>query len=225
MVVLFVVVTFAAFIALDYLLNREKYAVEAEQAERPPVRASARPFEPVFVNGVMMLPTLRYHPGHAWANTEGAATARVGIDDFAARIVAPVSQIDLPPVGRWIRQGEKAFSVHQEGRTAEIMSPVEGEIVQVNTTLRESPQLLRDDPYGVGWVMVVHSPDLSTTIRNLLSGSLAQRWMEDAVERLYRFFAPAVPAMAQDAGPLQPGLGADLDANRWRALVKEFLLN
>lgn len=108
---------------------------------------------------------------------------------------------------------------------AEIMSPVEGEIVQVNTTLRESPQLLRDDPYGVGWVMIVHSPDLATTIRNLLSGSLAQRWMEDAVERLYRFFAPAVPAMAQDAGPLKPGLGAGLDDNRWRALVKEFLLN
>jgi glycine cleavage system H lipoate-binding protein len=225
MVVLFVVLTFAAFIALDYLLNREKYAVEAQPAERPPVRTSVRPFEPVFVNGVMMLPTLRYHPGHAWANTEGAATARVGIDDFAARVVGPITQVDLPLVGRWIRQGEKAFTVRQQGRTAEIMSPVEGEIVQVNTALRESPQLLRDDPYGVGWVMVVHSPDLATTIRNLLSGSLAQRWMEDAVERLHRFFAPAVPAMAQDAGPLQPGLGADLDANRWRALVKEFLLN
>jgi glycine cleavage system H protein len=223
MVVLFVVLTFAAFIGLDYLFNREKYAVEVGQPQ--PVRATVRPFEPVFVNGVMMLPTLRYHPGHAWVNTEGAAVARVGIDDFASRIVGRITRIDLPAVGRWIRQGEKAFTVHQDGRTADIMSPVEGEVVQVNPALRESPQLLRDDPYGVGWVLVVNSPDLATTLRNLLSGSLALRWMEDAVERLYRFFAPALPAMAQDAGPLKPGLGAELDDNRWRALTKEFLLN
>ncbi len=147
------------------------------------------------------------------------------MDDFAARLLAQVNKIDFPVVGRWIRQGERAFTVHQDGRSADILSPVEGEVVQINRELLDNPDLLRSDPYAEGWVMVVHSPDLSTTLRNLFSGSLAQRWMEDAVDRLRQFFSPAAPAMAQEAGPLQPGLSADLNDTQWRALTKEFLLN
>lgn len=225
MVVLFVVLTFAAFIAVDYILNRAKYQLEAEQPAVVPVKASARPFEPVYVNGVVMLPALRYHPGHAWASVEGAATARVGLDDFAARLLGSVQKVDLPPVGRWLRQGEKAFTIHQDGRSADVISPVEGEVIRVNASLHDSPQVLGADPYGAGWVMVVHSPDLATTLRNLLSGSVAQRWMEDAVARLRAFFAPALPALAPDAGPLLPGLMGQLNDSQWRSLLKEFLLN
>ena len=225
MVVLFVVLTFAVFIGIDYILNREKYLVQPEAAAIAPAHAVTRPFEPVYVNGVTMLPSMRYHPGHTWTNVEGTAAARVGVDDFAARLLSKVQKIDFPVVGRWIRQGERAFTLHQNGRTAEIISPVEGEVVQINPALLENPDLLRNDPYAGGWMMVVHSPDLPTTLRNLLSGSLAQRWMEDAVDRLRHFFAPTATAMAQEAGPLQPGLSAELNDTQYRDLLKEFLLN
>ena len=122
-------------------------------------------------------------------------------------------------------RGEKALTVHQEGRAADIMSPVEGEVIEINAELAEAPELLRRDPYGSGWVVVVHSPDLATTLRNLLSGSLAQRWMEDAVDRLRHFFAPVSPAMAQEAGPLLPGLSIQLNDADWKKLLKEFFLN
>jgi glycine cleavage system H lipoate-binding protein len=227
MAVLFVVLTFAVFIAVDYILHRKRYQVTLEEEEPAvaPARAVMRPYEPVYVNGVTMLPQLRYHPGHAWTHGEGAAVARVGVDDFAARLLGPVQKIDFPAVGRWIRQGEKAFTVHQNGRSADIISPVEGEVMQVNTALLENPNTVRTDPYGNGWVMVVHSPDLATTLRNLLSGSLAVRWMEDSVDRLRHFFTPVAPAMAQEAGPLGHGLSEGLDEEQWRNLSKEFLLN
>jgi len=224
MVVLFVVLTFAVFIAADYLLNRDKYAVEA-QVPAVTVQGGLRPFEPVFVDGVMMVPSLKYHPGHTWSSVEGAATARMGIDDFAGRLFSLVEKIEFPAVGRWIRQGERAFVVHQNGRTAEVISPVEGEVLQVNSALLEDADLLRSDPYGQGWAMIVHSPDLATTVRNLLSGSLARRWMEDAVERLRAMLVPAGVAMAQEAGPLRPGISAELNDSQYRAVVKEFLLN
>jgi glycine cleavage system H protein len=224
MVVLFVVFTFAIFIIADYLLNRAKYAPEPEPAPVT-VQASSRPFEPVFVDGVMMLPSLKYHPGHAWAAVEGTATARVGLDDFAGHVLAQVEKVELPMVGRWVRQGERAFTVQHQGRTAEVVSPVEGEVLHINPALAENPDLLRSDPYGQGWAMVVHSPDLSTTMRNLLSGSLARRWMEDAVERLRAMLAPAGLAVALEAGPLRPGISAELDEARYRSVLKEFLLN
>jgi glycine cleavage system H lipoate-binding protein len=224
MVVLFVVATFAVFIGADYLLNRDKYAVEVP-IPAVSVQGGLRPFEPVFVDGVMMVPSLKYHPGHTWSSIEGAATARIGIDDFAGRLLAPVQKIEFPAVGRWIRQGERAFVVQQNGRSADVISPVEGEILQINPAVIANPDLMRSDPYGQGWAMMVHSPDLPTTVRNLLSGSLARHWMEDAVERLRTMLAPAGLAMAQEAGPLQPGIAAELNDTQYAAVVKEFLLN
>lgn len=223
MVVLFVVLTFAVFIGVDYVLNREKYQAAPEPVSAKPV--SSRPFDPVYVDGVTMLPTLKYHPGHAWTSVEGAATARVGLDDFGAKVFGTVEKVAFPAVGRWLRQGERAFTIQREGRAIEVISPVEGEVLQVNSELQQSPDLMHSDPYGRGWVMVVRTPDLTTTLRNLLSGTLAMRWMEDSIERLRAMFAPAAAAMAADAGPLQPGLSSQLNDPQFRSLLKEFFLN
>lgn len=225
MVVLFVVLTFAVFIALDYILHRDKYALELREEAVIPAQAPARAFEPVYVDGVTMIPSLKYHPAHSWAAVEGTANARIGVDEFAGRLLGHVDRVDMPPAGRWIRQGERAFSVYHEGRKLDVIAPIEGEVLSVNAKLAENPDELRNDPYGEGWVMVVHSPDLATSVRNLLSGSLARRWMEDSVARLRRLVAPAEPALAQEAGPLHAGLSADWNDALYRTVVKEFFLN
>ena len=221
MVVLLVVLTFAAFIAADYMLNREKYRVPAE--ERVPEAAiQARVLPAETVSGIALPAHLFFHPGHTWVAQEGPQFARVGLDEFAARLLAGPGKVLLPMTVRWIRQGEKAFAVSQDGKTVEFLSPVEGEIAEVNRELLENPTLLKSDPYGHGWLMRVKSPDLSTGLRNLLNGSLARGWMEDSLARLRQFFAPTEWAVAQDGGPLLDGLGASLEPKAWMRLQAEF---
>jgi glycine cleavage system H lipoate-binding protein len=221
MVVLLVVLTFAALIAIDYVINREKYrvpAIAAATAPEPEMLDAA-------ANAVQGLPVpadLYFHPGHTWVAAEAGGLVRVGIDAFAARLLAKTDKVSLPLPARWVRQGDRAVSVTQDGRTAQFVSPVEGEVVQVNRALLSDPSALKADPYGKGWLMVVKAPDLATSLRNLLSGSLARLWMEDSTLRLRQFFAPTALAVAQDGGPMLDSLSAGMDEETWKRLNAEF---
>lgn len=223
MVVLLVVLTFAAFIAVDYVLNRDKYRVTAEERKPAPelgAPARALPFD--VVGGIALPAHLFFHPGHTWVAPEGPQFARVGVDEFAARLLAKPEKAATPLPARWIRQGERAVAVSQDGKTAEFLSPVEGEIVEVNREVRENPELLKSDPYERGWLMRVRAPDLGTSLHNLLSGGLARAWMEDSLARLRQFFAPTAWATALDGGPLLDALSAGLDEAGWKKLKAEF---
>lgn len=221
MVVLLVVLMFAAFIVADYMLNREKYQVPAEKPARPQPVLERVPGAAV-VQGIAIPDSIFFHPGHTWLAQEGPQLARVGIDEFAARLLSKPQSVGLPPVARWVRQGERAFRVEQDGHAAELVSPVEGEIVELNRELLQDPALLRSDPYGRGWLLRMRTPDLPISVRNLLSGSLARHWMEDSLARLRQFFAPTALAVAQDGGPLLEGLATGLDDAAWKKLNAEF---
>ncbi|MGB9606524.1 MAG: glycine cleavage system protein H, partial [Bryobacteraceae bacterium] len=104
-------------------------------------------------------------------------------------------------------------------------SPVEGEIVAVNERVREDPSLIARDPYGEGWLYEVYSPDVEVSLRNLLSGALARRWMEWAVAELRHALAPQAFATALDGGRIHPELGLQLDPRRWRELTRRFFLS
>ncbi len=220
MVVLLVVLTFAAFIAIDYMLNRDKYRVPAEELA-PEMEAVGAALPADVVGGISLPAHLAFHPGHTWVAQEGPQFARVGLDEFAARLLAKPEKVLTPLPARWVRQGERVFQVSQEGKTAEFLSPVEGEIVEVNREVLENPALLKSDPYGQGWLLRVSAPDLPTSLRNLLSGGMARAWMEDSLERLRQFFAPTAEAMAQDGGPMLDGLSAGLEEAAWKKLKAE----
>jgi len=220
MVPLLVLVTFVAFILIDVLLHREKYRFPV--AEQP---AEPNPAEAVAVAAGVGLPeSLAYHPGHSWAIHQGHGRIRVGLDEFAASLLGRIERIETPQRGRWLRQGEKGWVVHTPQGTAPMVAPVEGEIVAVNDKLAQDPSLAARDPYGSGWLLEVYSPDAEVSLRNLLSGSLARRWMEWAVAELRQALSPVAIATALDGGRLHPELGADLPQEQWRELTRRFLL-
>ena len=105
-----------------------------------------------------------------------------------------------------------------------MVSPVEGEVLEVNSEVVKDPGLLRSDPYGKGWLMVVHVPDEENTGRNLLPKSLVPNWMRAAVEALYARQPQLVGATAADGGRPVNDLAAALPATEWRSLAGEFFL-
>jgi len=210
MVVLLVVLTFAAFIAADYFLNREKYRIPVDDNEQ----------EPSQLAGKRLPAELFFHPGHTWVMREGSDVVRVGLDEFAVRALEHPANFRVPLIARWVRQGETAFRFGEDGHEVEFVSPVEGEVIEVNRAMLLNPALVKEDPYGNGWLVRLRSPDLATSLRNLLSGGLAVKWMEESAALLRDFFAQQQGgrAHAVSGGPV-PG---SLDEQAWRRLRAQF---
>ncbi|OFV84643.1 MAG: hypothetical protein A2620_03255 [Acidobacteria bacterium RIFCSPHIGHO2_01_FULL_67_28] len=222
MTVILVLATLLAFIALDYFLSRRKAAQPV--VVRPVGAIPAEP-QPVYVEGFMVPDNLRYHPGHAWLLPERKHLVRIGLDEFAGVLAGPIAKIELPKPGRWLRQGQKAWTLYRDGAKTEMVSPIEGEVVEVNSALAQNPSLLRQDPYGRGWLMTVFVPDEESTARNLLPQGLVRNWMREAVERLYARQPQLAGAVAADGGRPTPDVFAGLPDASWEAVTREFFLS
>ncbi|OGV73608.1 MAG: hypothetical protein A3K18_17660 [Lentisphaerae bacterium RIFOXYA12_64_32] len=220
MVVLLVVTFFLTFAVIQFLISRSAKPA-GESAGTAPPRPPHR--LPLVVGGFKLAENVLYHPGHTWAISESPQLVRVGIDDFAAHLVGKPDSVKLPVPGTWIRQGQPAVTVERAGRKVMLVSPIEGTVVDVNSTLQSDPSLLVKDPYADGWVMTVQAPDATTSFRNLIGGALARRWMEDAASSLRMLMRMPSGALAQDGGlaidDLTPYLTKD-----WDKIAREFFL-
>ncbi|MGE5188687.1 MAG: glycine cleavage system protein H [Gemmatimonadota bacterium] len=175
---------------------------------------------------------LHYHQGHSWMKDEPDNLVSVGLDDFAQKLVGKVDGVDLPPVGATVAQGEKAWSLTVDSRPIAMLSPVDGEVVAVNIEAMRSPEILNEDPYGRGWLLKVRPARLAADTRNLLSGTLARKWMEDTVDGLRQASGGSLGPVAQDGGQLVyqdggmpvSGIARALAGEKWEETVKAHFL-
>jgi glycine cleavage system H protein len=222
MTVLLVLATFLVFVVLDYAMNRNKAIAIAPVAETPQTVPASVGGD--FVGGFRVPQTVGYHPGHSWLLRERKNVVRVGADEFAAALLGKIEKIELPKPGTWVRQGQKILSFYRDGLKTEMVSPTEGEVKEVNAEVIGNPAVLRQDPYGKGWLLSVHVPDEENTGRNLVPKGLVATWMRDAVERLYSAQPVLAGAVAADGGrPADDVLAALPDAN-WKDMTTEFFL-
>jgi glycine cleavage system H protein len=99
-----------------------------------------------------MLPTdLKYTKDHEWLRTDGAEVL-VGITDFAQRQLGDVVFVELPDVGRTVRQGESFGTIESVKAVSELYSPVSGEVVAVNPDLSTHPEAVNKQPYDT-WMI------------------------------------------------------------------------
>ncbi len=221
MTVPLVLATFLVFIVLDYFLNRRKamHTVPVQALQAVPAR-----FGGDYVDGFQVPEHVSYHPGHSWLVRERKNVLRVGADEFAAALLGKVEKIELPKPGQWIRQGQKVVSFYRDGRKTEMVSPTEGEVMEINAEVIANPAALRADPYGKGWLMAVHVPDEENTGRNLVPKALVREWMREAAERLYSRQPALAGAMAADGGRPAEDLLAALPEADWTEVTGEFFL-
>jgi len=206
---------------IDYFTSRKQVVVQTAVAAKQGVRRTLQSL----VGGFQVPEKLRYHPGHTWALNESPNLVRIGMDDFATKLAGKLESITLPQRGKWIRQGQKIWTLHRNGAAVDMVSPIEGSIVEINEVAARDPELARKDPYGEGWLVTVQSPDAKTNFRNLLTGSLARWWTEESASRLQRHMPLAMGALAQDGGVAMDNLSEQIPDQDWAALTKEFFLS
>jgi len=110
---------------------------------------------------------LLYHPEHDWARIDGDLVT-VGVTWFAQDALGEVVFFDPPAVGTTVTQGEAYAEVESVKAVSDVISPISGEIVEVNATLGDSPEAINQDPYGEGWLVRVRPSDLDGERANLL---------------------------------------------------------
>jgi glycine cleavage system H protein len=219
MTILFVLLTFLVIMSITYYTRQQRPAdVKQPVAYAPPV--SPRMMRDM---GFEVPQGYCFHPGHTWVLDEGRQNARIGIDNFAANLMGKVERVEVAGLNRWVRQGQKVWSVTADGNTIDMVSPIEGVIISVNPEVLRDPTLLGRDPYKDGWVAVVKSPDLSSNLNNLVKGSFVGPWMQNSLRRVTAMTVPA-GATAQDGGVPIAGLLGHVEPAVRQQMVKEFFL-
>jgi len=176
------------------------------------------------VLGYQVAENYYYHPGHGWARVEYAGRVRLGLDDFATRLVGPVDEYQLPTLGRKVKQTEIYLSLAREGNTADVLSPVSGTVVAVNQEVLRRPRLTNQRPYSDGWLLVVEPDKLKTNLKNLLFGAETGGWMEKEVARLHGLVMAEHGPLAATGGEPVDDVYGNAPEIGWKRLVHEFLL-
>ncbi|HEY3287304.1 MAG TPA: response regulator [Gemmatimonadaceae bacterium] len=122
-------------------------------------------------------------PGHTWATMAQDGSVKVGMDDFAKKLLGPVDSIEFPPIGMTVKAGQPLFVVRQKKRRVQFGSPVSGRVTKVNAMLGEDLEALEMTPYAKNWICVIDADKLDVEIPQLKIGKAAVAMFEEDIDK------------------------------------------
>lgn len=199
MVIALVLATIAVLIAVQWTVTAHRSRVEQEQR----LFAASEGLRP----GAVSL-----HPGMAWVGPLSRRALSVGASEFAVDFTGRIAAVELPRVGRRLREGDPAIVLRSErGRRLTLAAPVSGKVLAVNPDPAADPS---------GWMLRIR-PHHLRALPVLLQGSAARRWVDEARALLLSRLDPAVGRIAQDGGIFQPAWGDLLEDATWTELERD----
>ncbi|NDJ56461.1 glycine cleavage system protein GcvH [Enterobacteriaceae bacterium 4M9] len=121
---------------------------------------------------------LKYSKEHEWLRKEADGTYTVGITEHAQQLLGDMVFVDLPEVGKTVSAGDDCAVAESVKAASDIYAPVSGEIVAVNESLGDEPELVNAEPYGDGWIFRIKASDESQ-VAALLSADAYAALLED----------------------------------------------
>lgn len=110
---------------------------------------------------------VRYVESHEWIRSEDGRV-RIGITDYAQDQLGDIVFVELPAVGKSLNAGAPFGSVESVKAVSELYMPIGGKVVEINSTLENSPEVVNTSPYDQGWMIVVEPADAGE-LKNLLT--------------------------------------------------------
>lgn len=124
---------------------------------------------------------LYYHKDHAWIKVETDGMVRIGMNDFYQKSAGDTTYIDLPFEGDSVTQGETCGKIQSAKWVGKLVSPVSGEIIQVNNDLEDDCTLINKSPYENGWIMVLKPSRLNDEMKHLFHGTQVEQWIKKEI--------------------------------------------
>lgn len=120
---------------------------------------------------------------HTWVNLEMNGTARVGIDDFARKLLGQIEKVELPKLGSEIKKGDPLLTIQAQSRPISISAPVSGKVSLINTEHVEHPEWIASKPFELSWMVCLEPSNLSEELRSLRIGVDSVKWYEKEVDK------------------------------------------
>jgi glycine cleavage system H protein len=206
-------------IAGVHLWLRSRRPTEAPQQEASkPLVPMTEPFAP---SGVFL------DESHVWARLGSDGAMRIGIDAFLAGVLGEVDDVELPPRGKTVRRGEPLFRIQAGGRTLDVPSPMDGEVVRTHGDASTQPWIVTTDPYGVGWAVALRSETAKASLSRLKTGPSATAFLRAELQRWIDFLSRGTQVegqavMADGAMPMK-GAAKTLSDSAWNEFAQGFV--
>lgn len=167
-----------------------------------------------------------YHKGHAWARVEYGGFVRLGIDDFASRLLGTPGELQVPRLGSHVEQTKVGWTLIRKGKPASVLAPMTGVVVATNQKVLHDPHAIGSDPFGDGWLLVIQPVDMKKEVKNLLFRADSEAWLESEAGRLNELVMNTYgrPLAATGGEVVDDIYGNISHLISWEDLVHEFLL-
>lgn len=175
------------------------------------------------IAGFYMYENLYYFRNHTWLQLERNGKFRIGIDDFARRIIGNVNSIKLPAVGKDLDLEEYAWTIYHKNGDLEFISPIKGTVDSINQKLLEDTSLLTEVPYTDGWLIEIEPKSIGKSIKNFLKDKEAKTWMAEEVNLLNKTVNSEAGVTLHDGAIVARDISANLTKDKWNEVVKKHL--
>jgi CheY-like chemotaxis protein/glycine cleavage system H lipoate-binding protein len=196
---------------------------------KPKVHITNVPASDDFTKGEFSIPGgVFIYKNHTWVNMNQEGIAKVGIDDFAKKLVGNITSLELPNLGMDVKAGQPLFTIKQGNRSVTFSSPVSGKVSQINTLLKENIEALDVTPYERNWVCAIDAENLDNEIKEMHIGKTAVSFFQDDIEKFKTFITDILKSEKKDDEYLEKGLYIGqiekLSDVNWNKVTAEFFV-
>jgi CheY-like chemotaxis protein/glycine cleavage system H lipoate-binding protein len=196
---------------------------------KPKVHITNIPASYDFTKGEFSIPGgVFISKNHTWVNLNQEGIAKIGIDDFAKKLIGKVSSIELPNLGMNVKAGQTLFTIKQGTRTITFNSPISGKIAQINTVLEDNVNALERTPYERNWVCALDAENLDNEIKEMHIGKSAVSFFQDDIEKFKTVFSDVLKSEQKGDEYVDDGLFIGqlerLNDVNWNKIVAEFFV-
>jgi len=135
----------------------------------------------VKIDGYEVPEGLYYTKDWEWVKVEGDKV-RVGLTDYAQKQLREVVYAELPSPGTTVRQNEPYGTVESVKAVSDLVGPVSGTVEEVNEEVQSSPEILNEDPYTKGWLLVVKPSNLQAELAKIMNYNKAVEWHKTLIK-------------------------------------------
>lgn len=224
MVAILVFLTFMIAIFIEVMAHRKTQKKEVQIALVKSEKVTLSPLLaiPKRTNTVQFPNDFYYHNGHAWVKLEGRDKVRLGLDDLTQKVMGSIDEIELPPLGKELNQGDVAWGIRHGKRKLGQLSPLGGIVIEVNEKLKREPSLLNQFPYDEGWILKIKPKALGKEMSALMDSFHARIYLDEIKAKLRSSFNNEnLGTVYGDGEEVITEASEKLDEKWWRIFVKQ----
>lgn len=161
---------------------------------------------------------------HCWVGIDQDGNAKIGIDDFAKKLIGKIDNIEFPNLGMNVKVGQPLFSLKQGRRHVTFGSPISGNVTSINTELDENIDTLEISPYEQNWICKIDAENLDTELSELKIGNSAVSFYQTEIAKYQEEIQKIDSDNKENKEHLFKGELAGLDDYNFEKLTSEFFL-